>query len=224
MTIPDNGQVSRGADPFSSGPRSGQIFRFFTDVDTDGKTRHLVEVLQAGDKLSAPVRIVTPEWLAENHHAAMAYEQWTAGRSIENGTPLDAWAGADRATCSSCAVLNIYTVEQLAALDDERALRLGMGGRGLVAKAKTYLESRADAQAAERIHAERTAQAGAIANLQAVTEQQSKVIAELLAEREASRADKAPTPASDVTPEPVAPPSPAPAPVKRPPQPPRPAA
>lgn len=221
MTIPDNGQVSRGADPFSSGARSGQIFRFFTDVDPSGKTHDLVEMLQAGDKLSAPVRIVTPEWLAENHHAAMAFEQWTAGRSTDNGTPLDAWAGADRAVCSSCAMLNIFTVEQLAALDDERALRLGMGGRGLVAKAKAYLESRADALAAERIQAERTAQAGAIANLQAMLEQQSKQIAALLAEREAGRADApAPPSGADVTSEPVAAPSPAP--VKRPP-PPRPA-
>lgn len=154
--IPMSGQVSRGDDSFSGGGGGGQIYRFFSDVPPGGgDARDLVEILQAGDNKSIPVRIVTPEWLAANPAAALIHDAWKRGRSVESGMPLDAWAGVDRGMVASCAVYSIYTVEQLAAVDDERLMRLGIGARDLRSRARLFLESRADAAAVARVQAEK---------------------------------------------------------------------
>lgn len=167
--LPNNAQLSRGDAPFSNAAAPGRIYRFFSETvpvtPSDGApsgnaapgfiTRDLVEVLQAGDNKSIPVRVASADWLAANPAAALAYDAWKRGRSMENGAPLDAWAGIDRNMVAACAVYNVHTVEQLAAVDDERLLRLGMGARDMQARARLYLESRADAAAVERTQAEK---------------------------------------------------------------------
>lgn len=114
-----------------------------------------VEILQAGDVRSAPVRRVTPEWLEANPQFHAAYEAYRRGEQVSaTGTPLEDWTGIGRGQMMAAKALNIFTVEQLAELNDHGLRNLGMGARELQEKAKLFLERRADEKAGERAVAE----------------------------------------------------------------------
>lgn len=79
------------------------------------------------------------EWV--NYYKA-AYAAWKAGEEIPlTGTPLRNWPLLTPAQIENCKQFKVLTVEDLAASNEETIMRLGIGGRGLVDKAKNYLQA-----------------------------------------------------------------------------------
>lgn len=71
-----------------------------------------------------------------------AYENWKEGQEIPlNGTPIKGWQMLTPAQQQTVISARIKTVEDLAKTNDEGLRKLGMGGRGLVEKAKSWLDS-----------------------------------------------------------------------------------
>jgi len=84
-----------------------------------------------------------PEW---TDMYVRAYEAWQKGEEIpENGTAIKAWQLLSPAQQEACIRAQLRTVEDLAAAPEEAIAELGMGGRGLVQKAQTWLSTRGDA-------------------------------------------------------------------------------
>lgn len=59
----------------------------------------------------------------------------------DNGTPIKDWPGASPAQIKTMLDINVRTVEDLAEANEETVGRIGMGGRALKQKAKTWLKS-----------------------------------------------------------------------------------
>ena len=93
----------------------------------------------AGNPHSVPVMEVTDDIKAQfpQHYAAFK----RTGEMAIVGTPLKEWASLSVSRIAELNAQNIWTVENLASLDDAGLQRIGMGGRELVAKAKAYIES-----------------------------------------------------------------------------------
>lgn len=62
----------------------------------------------------------------------------------EFGTPVQTWPGATPSQIKLLLDINVRTVEELAAANEETVARIGMGGRALKEKAKQFLEVAAD--------------------------------------------------------------------------------
>lgn len=187
---------------------TGALFpRFFKEIErktvagADGNEFHereYVEILQAGDVKSAPIRRVTPEWLQANDQFRPAYDAWKRGQQVSaTGTPLEDWTGIGRAQVVQAKSLNIFTVEQLAELDDHGLRNLGMGARELQEKAKLFLARRIDEKAGERAVAENVrlndelkAAHTAIAELSARLEAMENAAKTLSADKAASAAKR----------------------------------
>jgi hypothetical protein len=74
-----------------------------------------------------------------------AYEDFKQSRETpEQGTPIIDWPGASPAQIKTLLDINVRTVEQLAAANEETLQRIGMGGRALKQKAIIWLESSND--------------------------------------------------------------------------------
>ncbi len=85
---------------------------------------------------------IKPEWL---EYYKKAYEHWKEGEEIPvNGTAIKGWAAISPAQTEMIIRSGIKTVEDLAGLNDEGLRRLGMGGRDLVSKASSWLNSASD--------------------------------------------------------------------------------
>lgn len=70
------------------------------------------------------------------------FDEWRkTGQIPETGTPIKNWAIATPAQIENCKNANIYTVEQLAEINEEGLTRLGMGGRLLKERAADYLKA-----------------------------------------------------------------------------------
>ena len=100
----------------------------------------MVEIRIPGDKLSRPVLKVTDE---HRRRWPEAYEQFKKGETGEGivGTPLKQWTRISRDKVTELAAINIFSVEQLAELNDEVCLRIGQGLMGLKQEAIAFLES-----------------------------------------------------------------------------------
>jgi len=73
------------------------------------------------------------------------YAAWSEKRELPaQGTPLQTWPQIDKAQIENVLNANIRTVEDLANANDEGLQLIGMGGRALKEKAKTYLKSATD--------------------------------------------------------------------------------
>ena len=73
------------------------------------------------------------------------YNEWkNSGKLIETGTPIKNWCMATPAQIENCLHANIHTLEQLAELNEEGIMRLGMGGRLLKERAADYLKASKD--------------------------------------------------------------------------------
>ena len=151
---------------------------FHTDAvaikDKDGitgyKNVHFVTVQQAGSKDS--VEKIAEEWLADLlrksatrgdfDNQADEYREWydyfkkrfdAYTQDLEmplDGTPIKmclAFTPAERAQCEH---IKIYTLEDLAACNEEVIQRLGMGARTLKTKATKMLETQAGGKLAEQ--------------------------------------------------------------------------
>lgn len=74
-----------------------------------------------------------------------AYKAWKEGQEIPvDGTPVKGWGLVSPMQEKTILMAGIKTIEDLAASNDEALRRLGMGGRDLVNKAKSWLSSVSD--------------------------------------------------------------------------------
>jgi hypothetical protein len=112
----------------------------------------MVEVIIPGDSKSTWAGRVKQEhkdrWPRE-------YEAFKKGQAVEHdGYPLKMWPPMTPALVATLGALNVYTVEQLAAVQDGALQNLGTGGRQLRDKAKMFLEQQAGGEPLARIVAE----------------------------------------------------------------------
>lgn len=102
---------------------------------------------------------VADDWLAQMKKDAMngrlpqdwyeryveSYERWKKGEELPlNGTPIKSWPVISPAQQKNLVGLNILTVEDLAAANDEGRRRIGMGAQDLCDKAKSWLSQAKD--------------------------------------------------------------------------------
>ncbi len=84
--------------------------------------------------------------------------QWQAyveGREhVPDGTPLDVLFPTEPETVENLRSLKVYTVEQLAELQENAIARLGMGSRDLVTKAQKFMAAATNYQAANKMNKE----------------------------------------------------------------------
>lgn len=80
---------------------------------------------------------IDPRWV-EDYKAA--YARWKAGEELPlNGTPIKGWGVISPAQQETLIRMNVLTVEDLAAMNDEGIRRVGMGGNDLKNKAGAWL-------------------------------------------------------------------------------------
>jgi hypothetical protein len=73
------------------------------------------------------------------------YERWKKGEEMPlDGTPIKGWAVISPAQMTNLIAINILTVEDLAAANEEGLRRIGMGARELQNKAKSWLAQAKD--------------------------------------------------------------------------------
>jgi len=91
-------------------------------------------------------------------HKQRFSRQWQAyleGREhIPDGTPLDVIFPTEPETVENLRTLKVFTVEQLAGLQENAIARLGMGSRNLVTKAQKFMEAATGYQNANRMNKE----------------------------------------------------------------------
>jgi hypothetical protein len=74
-----------------------------------------------------------------------SYERWKRGEDMPlNGTPIKGWGVISPAQQKNLTTMNILTVEDLAAANDEGVRRIGMGGGQLRDKAKAWISQMSD--------------------------------------------------------------------------------
>lgn len=101
--------------------------------------QEMVEIRIAGDPRTVVVRKVLDE---HKQRWPQHYEAFKKGQAMpQEGLPLKHCPLFTEAQVRTMNGQNIFTVEALAELPDSFIDRLGMGGRGLVAKAKAYLKN-----------------------------------------------------------------------------------
>ncbi len=72
-----------------------------------------------------------------------AYDAWKKGQDEPiDGTPLEAWPGVTKGQVAHFKLLNIRTVEELAASNDATMDRLGLGSRALVQRARDFVANK----------------------------------------------------------------------------------
>ena len=73
------------------------------------------------------------------------YEAWKKGEEIPiDGTPVKTWQAISPAQAKTIVAAGILTVEDLAGCNDEGLRRLGMGGRDLINRAKSWVKGSSD--------------------------------------------------------------------------------
>jgi hypothetical protein len=96
--------------------------------------------------------------LATEWHKRRFPKQWEAyqaGREYQpDGTPLDVLFPTEPEVVTNLRYFKIFTVEQLADLDDNAIARIGIGARQMVNKAIKFKESATNYAAASRMNAE----------------------------------------------------------------------
>ena len=101
-----------------------------------------VEIVIAGDKQTKIDRKVTDD---DKARWPEHYKAFKAGlEAPESGTPLAEWPVIPESRRKELLALHIKTVEALAELPDTAIVRLGIGGRELVKKAKAYIQQAQD--------------------------------------------------------------------------------
>lgn len=83
-----------------------------------------------------------PEWY---ERYVLSYERWKKGEEMPlNGTPIKGWPVISPAQQQNLIGINVLTVEDLAAANDEGRRRMGMGAQDLCDKAKAWLSQAKD--------------------------------------------------------------------------------
>lgn len=137
--------------------------RFFEDTVQDEvasaregrpifRTEERVQIIMPGNPLSSPVQVVN-----ESHKQRWPkqYDQFKAGlEQAPDGTPLEEWPILNRAMVKELKHLEIHTIEQCAALDDQACQRIGMGALELRKKAQAYFDDAVRMSLVEQVTAE----------------------------------------------------------------------
>lgn len=100
--------------------------------------REQVRILIPGDRNSSPVEIVNDE-----HRARwpVEYAAFKAGMDAPiDGTPLNEWPPITRSQVKEFAHFNVFSVQDMAALNDSHIMKMPMGTRALRDQAKTFVE------------------------------------------------------------------------------------
>lgn len=106
------------------------------------KDVEFVSVIPAGDP-----KTVNCQRVEDRHKARWAdiYEKFKRGvAETQQGTPLKEWPAVSSTQIRELEYFHVYTVEQLSTLSDEAIMRLGMGMRELVTKAKATIAKAAN--------------------------------------------------------------------------------
>lgn len=129
-------------------PAKGLLVRFYYDAvhlahqsEKEGRPifedREFVQIIPIGDTKTVVVRESTQN---DRERFPEEYARFKKGESARPiGTLLGEWPLMRPAIVKMCEYLNIYTVEQLAEIDDLAKQRIGMGASELVTQAKAYL-------------------------------------------------------------------------------------
>ena len=120
------------------------------------------------------------EWLAAFKEV---YKEWCEGREAPvNGTPITDWPPVSPSQVKTLLSLQVRTVEDLAAANEEVLGRIGMGGRALKQRAIDWLTS---SESAGKASGELSALKAANENLQARNTQLEAQLKELAAKVDA---------------------------------------
>jgi hypothetical protein len=163
----DYAQMNKGITPI-----------FFLEPVVDGKESEKqgrtvyremerVRIQIAGDMLSAAV---VPVDDAVKSRFAEAYESWSKKRTHRvSGMPLEKWPLASVVMVKELQAMNIYSVEDLAAVSDSNITNIPEG-RAWRAKAATWLKAAADTAVATKYAAENERLRADLAELRAQIE------------------------------------------------------
>lgn len=125
--------------------------------------KEFVEILIPGDNRTVRVAEVSDE-----HRARWPqhYEAFKKGQEAPlNGTPLEAWPALNTAQVAELKALRVFTVEDLANMNESFYSNVGMGTRDLAKKAKAFLELAAGTADVQRMEAELSRRDAEIADL-----------------------------------------------------------
>jgi hypothetical protein len=129
-----------------------------------------------------------PDQFLESYRRA--YEKWKKGEEVPvNGTPIKTWPVLSPAQITNLIAMNIHTVEDLAALNEEGKARFGMGIIELQRKAINWLEA---ANSLGGVAARITALEVEHAALKEQNDRQRAMIEKLQAENKALKREPAP--------------------------------
>ncbi|MGO7157027.1 hypothetical protein [Rhizobium leguminosarum] len=116
--------------------------------------KEFIRIFIAGDKHTEVYREVTENDKQRFSDAYKRFKEGAAAREQLVGTPLAQWPYLKPSQIKELEAINIYTVEQLAALSDTAKQKIGMGANELVAAAQGYLATAQDSRAASAFAAE----------------------------------------------------------------------
>ncbi len=115
----------------------------YDDVD-------MIEVLTPGEK--DPV--IVPATVFHKRRFPKQWEAYQAGIELhQSGTPIEMLFTNEPGTVKQLKHHNVYTIQQLASLNDAAKQMIGMGGQQLQERAKAYLAKASDGQAFHQIDA-----------------------------------------------------------------------
>lgn len=110
------------------------------------RDREFIKIIPLGDKNTVVCRPVnftaqgqTP---ADTDRWPVKYQQFKSQQEqVEEGTPITEWPPLTKSQALNLKGINIHTVEQLAAVQDNNLANIGMGARELREKAKAFIEA-----------------------------------------------------------------------------------
>ncbi|MBX4884085.1 hypothetical protein HJA90_10880 [Rhizobium bangladeshense] len=118
------------------------------------KDEEFITIFIAGDKHTEVQRVATAHDKERFSDAYKRFKEGAAAREQLTGTPLSQWSYLKPSQIKELESINIYSVEQLAALSDTAKQKIGMGANELVSAAQAFLVTSKDASAASAFAAE----------------------------------------------------------------------
>lgn len=157
---------------------AGVRARFYLDKKLMGKASEDAKRPVYEDRVYLELRIVGHRGDVVVHEATEAHKQrfpeawkaYEAGHEVPHeGTPLEVWPRMTPAMTANLKGMNVYTVEELAALPDIALQKVGMNGLELRADAQKFVENAvktADVEAMEKLQAQNEQMAARLAELE----------------------------------------------------------
>lgn len=134
-------------------PAKGLLVRFFHDAvhlkaqsEKEGRPifedREHIQIIPIGDTKTVVIRESTQN---DRERFPEEYAAFKKGESMRPvGTPISEWPLLRPSQIKALEFLNVFTVEQLADLDDLAKQRYGMGANEIVTAAKAYVAKAKD--------------------------------------------------------------------------------